>query len=115
MKHATIRKEVSKLHKMHQNIFYHILRSFSKCQSYRSSMLYSSPNPKYCIIPQQADVEKKKLEDRGRVEKDKKKYARLVEDCKQKTERQKIALSEVVKAQKELILANSEVGAQFFC
>merc|ERR1711971_431315 len=63
------------------------------------------------IRKEQADVEKKKLEDRGRVEKDKKKYARLVEDCKQKTERQKIALSEVVKAQKELILANSEVNA----
>ena len=78
-------------------------------------MLYSSTNPEYCIFPQQADVEKKKLEDRGRVEKDKKKYARLVEDCKQKTERQKIALSEVVKAQKELILANSEVAAQFYC
>merc|ERR1711971_1531691 len=63
------------------------------------------------IRKEQADVEKKKLEDRGRVEKDKKKYARLVEDCKQKTERQKIAFTEVVKAQKELILANSEVNA----
>ena len=63
--------------------------------------------------PQQADLEKKKLEDRGRVEKDKKKYARLVEDCKQKSETQKIVSGEVVKAQKELILANSGVGAQF--
>ena len=62
------------------------------------------------ILSQQADVDKKKLEDRGRVEKDKKKYSRLVDDCKQKTEKQKAVLAEVVKAQKELILANSAVG-----
>ena len=61
------------------------------------------------IISQQADLDKKKLEDRGRVEKDKRKYTKLVEDCKQKTERQKIVLGEVVIAQKDLILANSQV------
>ena len=44
------------------------------------------------------------------MEKDKRKYTKLVEDCKQKTERQKIVLGEVVIAQKDLILANSEVG-----
>ena len=44
------------------------------------------------------------------MEKDKRKYTKLVEDCKQKTERQKIVLGEVVIAQKDLILANSQVG-----
>ena len=77
------------------------------------------PQPKKIrFYPQQADLDKKKLEDRGRVEKDKRKYAKLVEDCKQKTERQKIVLAEVVKAQKELILANSKVQFSlpiYFC
>merc|ERR1719507_1576298 len=63
------------------------------------------------IRKEQADLDKKKLEDRGRVEKDKRKYTKLVEDCKQKTERQKIVLGEVVIAQKDLILANSQVNA----
>ena len=41
-----------------------------------------------------------------------------MEDSKQKTERQKIVLAEVVKAQKELILANSKVQFSlpiYFC
>ena len=75
-----------------------------------SSFIFPKLSP---ILSQQADLDKKKLEDRGRVEKDKKKYTKLVEECKQKTEKQKTVFAEVVKAQKELILANSEVGAQF--
>ena len=87
-----------------------MIPSFEIIDPIASSLFKCQP----LILSQQADLDKKKLEDRGRVEKDKKKYAKLVEDCKQKTEKQKMVLAEVVKAQKELILANSEVGGASF-
>ena len=110
MKHATIRKEVSKLHKRHHiTLFIISLHLCSSAKVIVNPGCIPQPKKKIQFYPQQADLDKKKLEDRGRVEKDKRKYAKLVEDCKQKTERQKIVLAEVVKAQKELILANSKV------
>jgi len=65
------------------------------------------------IKREQADSEKKKLEDKGKekVEKEKKRHTKLVENCKLTTEKYNTALADVVNAQKDLILANSAVNA----
>ena len=98
LKQANNKKEVSDHHRL----------SILKLHPYCIFILLIDPH----LLSQDADQEKKKLEDRGKAEKEKRKYNKLVEDCKQKTEKHKIVLNEVVKAQKELILANSEVGCE---
>merc|ERR1712012_1411438 len=66
------------------------------------------------IKREQADSKKKKLEDKGKekVEKEKKRHNKLVENCKLTTEKYNTALADVVNAQKDLILANSAVSGR---